>query len=76
MSPPIVFATLVPINRNAMKLKKAAQAIATNGVRTRVDTTVAMELAASWNPLTKSNSNVKKMMTIVNTSEALLACTF
>jgi hypothetical protein len=33
-------------------LKKAAQITAMRGVSTRVDTTVAMELAASWKPLT------------------------
>ena len=35
----------------ATKLKKAAQMTACPGERTRVDTTVAMEFAASWNPL-------------------------
>jgi hypothetical protein len=33
-------------------LKKAAQITASRGDSTRVDTTVAMELAASWKPLT------------------------
>jgi hypothetical protein len=32
-------------------LKKAAQMTAIRGVRTRVETTVAIELAASWKPL-------------------------
>ena len=36
-------------------MKKAAQATATTGERTRVETTVAMLLAASWKPLMKSN---------------------
>src|SRR5689334_12592876 len=40
-----------------MKLKKAAQTTAVWGVSTRVVTTVAMELAASWKPLRKSNSS-------------------
>ncbi len=35
----------------AMKFQKAAQRTAWNGVRTRVATTVATELAASWKPL-------------------------
>jgi hypothetical protein len=35
----------------ATKLKKAAHATACMGVSTRVETTVAMELAASWKPL-------------------------
>jgi hypothetical protein len=44
---PTVSATWRPMNRKAMKLKKAAQATANCGDRTRVATTVAMELAAS-----------------------------
>jgi hypothetical protein len=32
-------------------LKNAAQTTAAPGLSTRVDTTVAMELAASWKPL-------------------------
>ncbi len=47
----IVSATLVPKKMNAAKLKNAAHATACFGVSTRVDTTVAMEFAASWNPL-------------------------
>ena len=35
----------------AAKLKNAAHNTARPGERTRVDTTVAIELAASWNPL-------------------------
>ena len=50
----MVLATWVPKNRKAMKLKAAAHTTASRGDSTRVDTTVAMELAASWNPLTKS----------------------
>src|SRR5688572_5888708 len=52
ISPPIVFATAVPNTRNAAKLKNAAQATATPGDSTRVATTVAIEFAASWKPLT------------------------
>jgi hypothetical protein len=44
---PTVCATLRPKNRKAMKLKKAAHATAYCGGSTRVDTTVAIELAAS-----------------------------
>ena len=51
MSFPMVFATASPRTRNAMKLKKAAHTTAAPGESTRVETTVAMELAASWNPL-------------------------
>ena len=48
---PIVLATAVPKTKNAAKLKKAAQITALPGESTRVDTTVAIELAASWKPL-------------------------
>jgi hypothetical protein len=51
MSLPMVFATASPSTTNAMKLKKAAQTTAAPGLSTRVETTVAMEFAASWNPL-------------------------
>jgi hypothetical protein len=44
---PMVCATCRPKNRNAMKLENAAHATAYCGGSTRVDTTVAMELAAS-----------------------------
>jgi hypothetical protein len=40
-------ATAVPKVKAAMKLKNAAQMTALPGVSTRVDTTVAIELAAS-----------------------------
>jgi hypothetical protein len=38
----------VPNTNAAMKFQKAAQETAANGERTRVETTVAMELAESW----------------------------
>ena len=44
---PTVLATAVPNVKAAMKLKKAAQMTALPGVRTRVETTVAIEFAAS-----------------------------
>ena len=44
---PMVLATASPKNRNAMKLKNAAQATANCGRSTRVDTMVAIEFAAS-----------------------------
>ena len=40
-----------------MKLKKAAQRTAYCGRRTRVETMVAMEFAASCSPLRKSKSS-------------------
>src|ERR1035437_8954952 len=47
ISPPTVFATAVPKTTTATKLKKPAHITATPGERTRVATTVAIELAAS-----------------------------
>ena len=47
MPAPTVCATAVPKPNAAMKLKNAAQITALPGDRTRVETTVAMELAAS-----------------------------
>ena len=52
----IVFATAVPTVNAAMKLKNAAHATATPGESTRVETTVAIELALSWKPLMKSKT--------------------
>src|SRR5262249_11796972 len=54
---PIVLATWVEKTRKATKLKNAAHSTAQRGESTRVETTVAIELAASWNPLTKSNAS-------------------
>ena len=48
---PMVFATFTPPPNAAMKLKNAAQPTAIAGESTRVETTVAMEFAASWKPL-------------------------
>ncbi len=50
----MVSATFVLKMNMATKLKKAAHATAYLGERTLVDTTVAMELAESWNPLMTS----------------------
>ena len=52
-----VLATAVPTTKAAMKLKNAAQTTATPGESTRVETTVAIELALSWKPLMKSKSS-------------------
>src|SRR5829696_6581413 len=53
---PTVLATAVWNTKKAAKLKKAAQMTAIFGVSTLVETTVAIELAASWKPLVKSNT--------------------
>ena len=52
----------------ATKLKNAAQSTAYFGERTRVETTVAMELAESWKPLMKSKASAMKtrMATVVS----------
>src|SRR5664279_87017 len=54
---PMVCATLSPNTAKATKLKNAAHNTAYCGRSTRVDTMVAIELAASCNPLRKSNSS-------------------
>src|SRR4051812_4162341 len=58
---PTVFATAVPNANAATKLKNAAQITALPGLNTRVETTVAIELAASWNPLMKSKASATKI---------------
>ena len=60
---PMVFATAVPKPNAATKLKNAAQMTALPGDSTRVETTVAMELAASWKPLMKSKMSATAMRT-------------
>ena len=47
MPPPIILATAVPRRNAAAKLKNAAHNTASFGDKTRVETTVAMLLAAS-----------------------------
>src|SRR5262245_27207105 len=59
MPVPIVAATFRWKSKKAMKLKKAAHTTAARGLRTRVETTVATELAASWKPLRKSNNSAR-----------------
>ncbi len=56
---PTVAATLRWKMPMAMKLKKAANSTACCGLSTPVETTVAMELAASWKPFMKSNSSAR-----------------
>src|SRR5215475_14500921 len=55
---PMVLATAVPKKNAAIKFQNAAQATARKGVRTRVETTVAIELAASCQPFENSNARV------------------
>ena len=65
----IVFPTLnSPIKyldiKKATKLKNAAHKTAWKGVKTFVDTMVAMELAESWNPFIQSKTKAKTMIMI------------
>ena len=70
---PTVLATCTPNPKAATKLKKAAQATACIGVSTRVDTTVAMELAASWKPLMKSKTRATAMMSATSRTAPLMS---
>ncbi len=54
-----------------MKLKNAAHSTACHGFSTRVATTVAIEFAASWKPLTKS-----KISAIATTRTTRVMATF
>src|SRR6266849_9454874 len=65
---PTVRATWTPNPKAATKLKKAAHTTAWSGVSTRGETTVAMELAASWKPLMKSNSRATRTMQAMRVS--------
>jgi homoserine dehydrogenase len=53
---PTVVATLIEMNAPA-KLNTPAISTAVRAVSARVDTVVAMALAASWNPLVKSKNS-------------------
>ncbi len=65
-----VLATRTPNPNAAMKLKKAANTTAFRGERTRVETTVEIELAESWNPFVKSKTSATPMiMTTSSTDE-------
>src|SRR6267154_2101249 len=66
MPRPMVLATAVPRKKAARKLKAAAQITASLGESTRVETTVAMLLAASWKPFRKSK--IKATMMVMTTS--------
>src|SRR5258705_12806743 len=69
---PIVFATAVPNTKNATKLKTPAQITAAIGERTRVETTGAMEFAASGKPLMKSKASATTTIARTNQTEAVI----
>src|SRR5512137_2231596 len=58
----IVLATATPNPNAAMKLKNAANPTACLGLRTFVETTVAIAFAESWKPFVKSKTNARKMI--------------
>src|SRR3990167_2408396 len=62
ISVPMVTATAVPENAPVM-LRRVARRTALRGVSTRVETTVAMALGASVQPLTNSADKMRKMTT-------------
>src|SRR5712691_8395717 len=64
MPVPTVCATCAPKMRKATKLKKAAHTTACCGRKTRVDTMVAIEFAASCSPLRKSNASATRTSAI------------
>ena len=53
-------------------MKKAAQITAALGERTRVETTVAMELAESWKPLMKSKINATMTIPMSNEVDVVI----
>jgi len=59
---PMVVATVIPKKNTAAKLKKAAHKTAIKGDNTFVETTVAIELAASFIPFKKSNNTAIMMV--------------
>ena len=68
----MVLATFTPPPKAAMKLKNAAQSTAIPGESTRVETTVAIEFAASWKPLMKSKISARTTSAI--TVPSIYAC--
>src|SRR5262249_1469599 len=71
-SPAMVWATRVPNSAKATKLKNAAQMTATPGESTRVDTTVAIELAASCQPFATSKMSATAMMSVIKASAVVM----
>ena len=66
MPEPMVLATAIPNMNAAMKLKTAAQTTARRGESTRVETTVAMLLAASWKPFRKSKHSANRTVRVTS----------
>src|ERR1035441_5475615 len=68
----MVLATAVPKVKAATKLKNAAHRTATRGDNTRMETTVAMEFAASWKPLRKSKLSATTTMMIAKVTVGVI----
>ena len=66
----MVLATAVP-QKAPTRLVSAARRIACRGVSTRVETTVAMALAASWKPLMYSNTRATTMTASIRTKGSM-----
>jgi hypothetical protein len=75
MMPEMVLATPVPKIHSATKLKNAAHSTASRGDSTRVETMVAIELAASWNPLMTSNARAAAIVTTTTVETSMAAPT-
>ena len=67
----MVLATCTPNMAKAMKLKNDAQMTAIRGDKARVLTTVAIELAASWNPLLKSKNSATRTMAAISSEKGM-----
>jgi hypothetical protein len=70
---PMVTATAVP-EKAPTRLNNAAIRTAVRGDKTRVETTVAMELQASVQPFTKSKATDKKRIKIKNQKDSNIYC--
>src|SRR5687767_13108038 len=70
---PMVAATLRWKTKIAMTLKKAANITACCGFSTPVETTVAIELAASWKPFMKSNATASTTSSATTPKEISVA---
>src|SRR5688500_678624 len=71
---PTVAATLSWNTNKATKLKNAANATAWCGLSTPVDTTVAIELAASWKPFMKSKASASATSSAITQNPSSTAC--
>ena len=71
---PIVAATLRWKTAIASTLKKAAKTMACCGLSTPVETTVAIEFAASWKPFMKSNAIASATSIATTQKPAVTVC--